>query len=204
MKNGLLAVLIAFSSFAQAEDLGRIGRTFPIVERDLIEVFKARAQARVDDGTWAKLMNGQTDKMKKYAARPHGLRLPRAMTYSIRYFDPTIELQNDIADATGKVLFKKGTRVNPFDTRNYTKTLCFFDGDDKAQVEWARTYCFEAEKAKPILTNGPVLDLIKTEKVMIYFDQYSTLVKHFGVKALPTTVRQTGKVMAVEEYEVGL
>lgn len=204
MKNGLLAVLIVFSSLAQAEDLGRIGPTYAIAERDLIEVFKARAQARVDDGTWSKLMKGQTDKMKKYVARPTGLRLPRAMKYNVRFFDPTVVLEHDINDGNGRLLFAKGTRVNPFDYRNYTKTLCFFDGDDAGQVEWAKSYCLDENKAKPILVNGPLTDLVEKLGVMIYFDQHARLVKHFGIKALPTTVRQSGKFMAVEEYEVGL
>lgn len=202
--NRLLAALIAFcSAMASADDLGRIGNSFPIAEHDLIEVFKAKAQAKVDDGSWNKIMEGQRDKMKAYAARPIGKPLPRALVYSVRYFDPSIEIDRDISDADGNVLYVKGTRVNPLDYHDYHRTLCFFDGDDKAQVEWAKQYCFAPLNAHAILTNGPVLDLSREFGVRLFFDQYGRLVNHFGIKAVPSVVRQSGKLFAVEEFEVG-
>lgn len=200
----LAALIACCSALAQAEDLGRFGKSYPIAERDLIEVFKARAQARVDDGTWNKAMEAKREQLKGYVKRPLGKRLPRALEYSVRYFDPTIEVPDDIADANGKILVAKGTRVNPLDYRNYPTTLCFFDGDDQAQVEWARQYCFDELKAKGILVNGPVLELMEKFKVRLYFDQYGRLGQHFGVKAVPTVIRQSGKVFAVEEFGVGL
>lgn len=200
----LLAVLIACSSAGVgAEDLGRIGQVYGIAERDLVEVFKERAQARVADGSWGRVMEQQRDKMKAYAARPIGKKLPRAYQYSVRYFDPTIVLDQDISDAEGKILHPKGTRVNPFDYRNYTKTLCFLDGDDKAQVEWAKQYCLDPVNAKAILVNGPIIDLSNALKTPLFFDQYGVLVRHFGLKAVPSVVRQTGKVFAIEEFAVG-
>lgn len=199
----LAALIACCSAFAHAEDLGRIGQTRPIAERDLIEVFKARAQAKVNDGTWGKAMEGQRDKLKAYVARPIGKNMPRALQYSVRYFDPSIVVDQDIADAEGKILVAKGTRVNPLEYRDYPRTLCFFNGDDAAQVEWAKQYCFDPLKAKAILVNGPVLDLMEKFQVRLYFDQYGTLSQHFGIKAVPSVVRQSGKVFAVEEFGVG-
>jgi conjugal transfer pilus assembly protein TraW len=204
MNRFAVALIACFSaSLALAEDLGAIGPTYPIAERDLMEVFKARAQARVDDGTWGKVMQQQTEKMKAYAARPIGKRLPRALEYSVRFFDPTIVLEDNISDQDGKILFQKGTRVNPFDYRNYQKTLCFLDGDDEQQVEWAKAYCLDPLNAKAILTNGPIIELSNRLKARLFFDQYARLVSHFGIKALPTVVRQSGKVFAIEEFGVG-
>lgn len=199
----LVALTACCSFFAQAEDLGRIGNGFPIAERDLREVFMAKAQAKVDDGSWKKTMEQQAEKMKAYAARPIGKNLPRAIHYSVRYFDPTIVLDRDVSDAEGNILYPKGTRVNPLDYRDYPRTLCFFNGDDKAQVEWASQYCFDPIKARAILTNGPVLDLSNKFAVRMFFDQYGKLVTHFGIKAVPSVVRQTGKVFAIEEFGVG-
>lgn len=203
MRRFLAALIACCSAFAQAEDLGRIGNTYPIAERDLIEVFKARAQARVEDGTWGKAMDEQKEKLKAYVQRPIGKRLPRALEYSVRYFDPSVVIEQDIADAEGKILVAKGTRVNPLEYRDYSKTLCFFDGDDTAQVEWAKQYCFDPIKAKAILVNGPVIELMQKFQVQMYFDQYHRLSQRFGIRALPTVVRQSGKVFAVEEFGVG-
>lgn len=199
----LVALIFCCSAFARAEDIGKIGNTYAIAERNLIEIFKARAQAKVADGTWQRLMDKQRDKMKDYAERPIGKKLPRALQYSVRYFDPTIELEQNISDAEGKILYPKGTKINPLDYREYKRTLCFFDGDDKRQVEWAKSYCLDPINARAILVNGPILDLSKQLDARLFFDQYGVLVRHFGIRAVPTVVRQSGRVFAIEEFEAG-
>ncbi len=206
MNKFAVALFVCFSlacAFAQAEDLGTIGPVYGIAERDFIEVLQARAAAKVADGSWQKAMENQKQKMVDYAHRPIGKKLPRALEYSARFFDPSIILDADISDAEGKVLFPKGTRVNPLDYKDYAKTLCFFDGDDAAQVEWAKAYCFDEINARAILVNGPIIELANKYKARLFFDQYGTLVSHFGVRALPTAIRQSGKVFAVEEFGVG-
>lgn len=206
MKKYAVALIACFNaSFAlnsHAENLGAIGPVYGIVERDLMEVLKARGAAKVKDGSWNKAMEDHKQKVIDYAHRPIGKHLPRAVAYSVRYFDPTVELDMDVTDAEGKVMYPKGTRVNPLDYRDYTRTLCFFDGDDKAQVEWARSYCFDPVNARAILVNGPLIELSQKYNTRMYFDQYGVLIGRFGIKAVPTVIRQTGKVFAVEEFGV--
>lgn len=207
MKKYAAALIACFNAVVafdcHAEDLGTIGPVYGIVENDYMEVLKARAAAKVKDGSWQKIMEGQKQKMIDYAHRPIGKPMPRAMAYSVRYFDPTVELDMDVTDAEGKVLYPKGTRINPLDYRDYTRTLCFFDGDDRAQVEWAKSYCFDPVNARAILVNGPLIELANKYKARLYFDQHGVLTARFGIKAVPTVVRQTGKVFAVEEFGVG-
>ena len=73
MRRFWVALIACCSALAQAEDLGRVVKTYPIAERYLIEVFKARAQAKVDDGTWNKAMEAKRDQVKAY--RRHAARL---------------------------------------------------------------------------------------------------------------------------------
>lgn len=197
-----LAVLFFCSSASFAEDLGQIGNVYPIVERNLIDVFKSRAQARIDDGTWNKLMDKQRDALKKYVEHPIGLKLPRAEKYGLTYYDPTMVLGQDIVDASGKLLYAKGTKVNPLDYRQYSRTLCFIDGEDDAQVQWVKKHCLDPVQAKIILVDGPILDISRTLNVPLYFDQYGILIRHFGVKAVPSVIRQSGRAFAIEEFGV--
>ncbi len=206
MKRLLVGLTVCFSLIAAcaawAEDLGKIGPTFPIAERDLIQVFMARAQARVDDGSWAKIMQTQQDKMKAYAERPTGRQLPRALTYQVQFFDPTVTLGDDILDQDGKVIWPKGTKVNPLNYRSYPRALCFFDGDDAAQVQWAKERCLQGDKIRAILVNGPVLQLSKQFNAMVYFDQYGYISKRFGLVAVPALVRQSQNQFAIEYFPV--
>lgn len=200
MKKLLLVALIACSDPCFAENLGKAAQTYPVTEQDLAEVFKQRAQARVKDGSWGKVMDQQAEKAKSYAANPQGIHLPRALTYRAFYFDPTVTLEDDIRGAEGQVLWPRGTRVNPLDYITYRKTLCFFDGADKRQVAWLQGKCLDPVKSKAIAVNGPVLKLNEELQTMIYFDQHGALSQRFKLRALPSVVRQTGKVFAVEEF----
>lgn len=200
MKKHLLVALIACSEACFAENLGKAASTYPVIEQDLAEVFRARAQARVKDGTWDKLMAQQAEQAKSYVANPPGLHLPRALAYRAFYFDPTVVLEDDVRGALGQVLWPRGTKVNPLDYITYRKTLCFFDGADRKQVAWVQSRCLDPVSSKAIAVNGPILKLNEELQTMIYFDQHGALSQHFKLRALPSVVRQTGKVFAIEEF----
>lgn len=70
--------------------------------------------------------------------------------------------------------------------------LVFLDGDDTAQLAWAaRRYA--GAKAKLILVRGAPLELMKARQRRFYFDQGGTLVKHFGIRAVPATRRASSR-----------
>ena len=111
-------------------------------------------------------------------------------------------LEKDITDADGKILFKAGTKVNPLEVKPLTKTLCFIDGDDPEQVTWLETYCGKDARNKLILVNGDYLAVTEKTGMRLYFDQRGYLVERFGIKAVPAVIRQSGKVLYVEEFPV--
>lgn len=94
-----------------------------------------------------------------------------------------------------------GTRVNPLDTVSLRHPLVFLDGDDKSQIDWALAR-FGGQAAKLILTAGAPLELMKVRQHRFWFDQGGTLIRHFGIHALPATVEQKGRVLVVTEQEL--
>ena len=118
-------------------------------------------------------------------------------------FDPTITAPRDIADDKGRVIISAGTRVNPLDTVPLRAPLVFLDGDDPAQLAWA-TRRYASTKAKLILVRGAPLELMKARQRRFYFDQGGTLVKHFGIRAVPATVEQQGRALIITEQPVPL
>lgn len=199
MKRLLLVALLVCSK-GQAEDLGKISQTYKIAENDLAEVFKMRVAKAVQNGTWAKEMDKQAKKIQAYVDNPTGMRLPTVRNYSARYFDPSITLDQDIVDQNNRVIVSKGTRVNPLDRISYNKALCFFDANDAKQIEWIKSMCLDLVTAKAIAINGPVMKVMEDLDARLFFDQQGILTKKFGIKAVPSMVRQTGNVFVIEEF----
>ena len=125
---------------------------------------------------------------------------PASATRSWR-FDPTITVERNIADDKGRVIIAAGTRVNPLDTVPLRAPLVFLDGDDPAQLAWAARR-FAATRAKLILVRGAPLELMKARQRRFYFDQGGSLVKHFGIRAVPATVEQQGRVLLITEQAI--
>ena len=125
---------------------------------------------------------------------------PASATRSWR-FDPTITVERNIADDKGRVIIAAGTRVNPLDTVPLRAPLVFLDGDDPAQLAWAARR-FAATRAKLILVRGAPLELMKARQRRFYFDQGGSLVKHFGIRAVPATVEQQDRALIVTEQAI--
>lgn len=202
MKVILLAVCIAFSSAAWCRDLGVVGETFPIIETDFIEMIQERLAEKVENGELDALHEGMKKQAIDYTRRPVGADLPPAREYRAVEINPVLTLDHDITDAEGKVLFQAGTQINPLHARPLTKWLCFFDGDDAAQVGWILSKCGDKPLNKLIMTNGDIAALSETHKRRFYFDQKGALIERFTILALPAVVRQSGDLLYVEEFPV--
>lgn len=197
----LLVALIAFSK-GYAKDLGVVGKTYPIMEEDMVLAIKNKLQAMQDSGELDEKNQELVKRSKGYVKRPSGVVLPRTQEYRAVKVDPTYTLQKDITDADGMVLFKAGTQINPLDYKPLNRTLCFIDADDQEQVQWLQSYCFNDQMYKMILVNGDYLETSKQLGKRLYFDQRGYLVSTFGIQAVPAVIRQSGRYLYVEEFEI--
>ena len=154
----------------------------------------------VESGLWAKEMDKQSKRIQEYVNNPNGERLPTVSTYRSRYFDPSMILDRDIKDDKGRMIAPKGTKINPLDRITYNKALCFFDANDSRQIAWIKSMCLDLVTAKAIAVNGPIMKVMEDLDARLFFDQHGTLVKRFGIRALPSMVRQTGNVFVIEEF----
>lgn len=201
MKAALLVVCIVFSN-AHAADLGQLGKTYPIIEPDLIDTIKAMLAEKQANGELDALHDDLRENGKEYVRRPPGKPLPRATVYRAFAIDPTYTLANDIKDAEGRMLYKAGFTFNPLHIKPLTTTLCFIDGDDPAQITWLEEVCGDAILFKRILINGDYNHVTKTTKAKVYFDQQGFLTSHFRIEAVPAVVRQAGGLLYVEQFKL--
>jgi conjugal transfer pilus assembly protein TraW len=187
---------------ALARDYGQQGAVWPVVEPDLLAQIHARLTRLEKAGETARLNEELKRRTIARVNRPEPVTgLVAAAAMRTWRFDPTITVERDIADDKGRVIIAEGTRVNPLDTVPLRAPLVFIDGDDPVQLAWAARR-FGATRAKLILVRGAPLELMKARQRRFYFDQGGSLVKHFGIRAVPATVEQQGRVLLVTEQPV--
>ena len=198
------ALGLAIAPQAMARDYGQHGAVWPVIEPDLLRQIHARLTQLEKTGETARMNEELKRRTIAWVGRPEpvaGITLASALR-SWR-FDPTITAERDIADDKGRVIIAAGTKVNPLDTAALRAPLVFLDGDDPAQLAWAiRRY--GATKAKLILVAGAPLELMKARQRRFYFDQRGSLVKHFGILAVPATVEHQGRALLITQHPVTL
>ena len=194
----LLAPLVALPMPAAARDYGQQGTVWPVVEPDLLTQIHARLANLEQSGETARLNEELKRRTIARVNRPGPVAGLVTTSATRRWrFDPTVTLERDIADDKGRIVMAAGTRVNPLDTVRLREPLVFLDGDDAAQLAWASRRF--GSKAKLILVRGAPLELMKARQRRFYFDQGGSLVKRFGIQAVPATVEQDGRALVVTE-----
>lgn len=145
----LLTLLVALSGLSNAGEVARQGKMWPITERDMREVIMEQV-AQVDTKAIQSELQGS---VKTYLDTRPDFGLPPPVRSATKWLDLTWTLPDDIiipvkqADGSLKtrVLYPKGTRVNPVVANRPHDALVFFNGKNKRQVAAVK----ELVKASP-------------------------------------------------------
>lgn len=197
----ILAILILAPLCGHGENLGVIGPTYPIVEPHLLDFIQRRLRDKERTGELKKLEEQARARSIDTVIHPKpipGIRLTEtARTF---YYDPTFTLDRNVLNEKGYVLFAAGTRKNPLEVVALSKHLLFFDARDKRQVTRARELiAFYKGRVKPILVGGSYLDLMKSWRTLVYYDQQGRLTHRFGITQVPAVVSQEGLRLRIDE-----
>ena len=193
-----LALTLMSAAASQAADFGVLGKTYKVKERSIIESINAKIKEKQKSGELNKKMIELRDNSKNYIKRPPGIALPVATEYSAESVGVSFTLKEDLTDEKGNIIHRAGKTVNPLEIQPLRFGLCFIDGDDKKQIKFAKEKCAASERI--VLVNGNFADVGKAIGVRVFFDQKSTLVHRFGIKQVPTVIRQSGNVLMKEVF----
>jgi conjugal transfer pilus assembly protein TraW len=196
--------LFLFSSPIAAKNIGTIGKIYPINEIDFLEFIKSRALSMQQNGMLSTLQKDMQKQAVHYRDRPASViglsRTPKSKSW---LFDPSIILASDVKTPEGKVIATAGTRVNPLVHISLTRTLIFYDADDKKQMEWVLSMDKKLKgQDKIILVNGSTLQEEKRLSKQIYFDQAGLLITRFHIQHVPATVEQEGNALRIREVKL--
>jgi len=195
-----LMSLIALAPLpALARDYGQQGTVFRVLEPDLLSSIEQKLKSLEASGGIERMNQELARRTEAKVRRPDPVvGIGRADRLRVWTYDPAVTVDNDILDAKGNVLARKGQRVNPLDFVGVRQALVFIDGDDPEQVSWAlRRY--QDDQAKLVMVKGAPLDAMTRHQRRFYFDQGGYLVGRFAIRAVPAVVEQNGKVMRVSE-----
>lgn len=199
------AVLAALASMcAQATDLGTLGPTYDIVEPHLLQMIEQRLREKERSGELARIEQEARQRGTHAVRHPPSLANVRP-THSARtfFYDPTYTLERNLLGARGELLFAAGTQANPLDVVSLSRHLLFFDARDARQVRHARELIAHYRgKVKPILTGGSYLDLMKSWRMPVYYDQQGLLTHRLGITQVPALVSQEGRRLRIDEMQV--
>lgn len=191
---GLL--LTALPAPASVHNLGVLGATYSIAERDALEEIQERASA-VD---WQKTMDrGKAEeRIKDY--KPRNLsKLPRALEDRTSLVDMTYTLDIDIPDGKGGILYPKGYTFNPLEHVSFPNTIVVIDGSDEEQVDWfSKSDYADDYRTTFMISDGSYYDLMKKFKRPVYFAD-DRIVDRFRLRTVPSVIRQKGSYMEVCE-----
>lgn len=213
MKKLALLLSLAAPLYANAQDFGRIGATFPIGEVDMLVWIEQRLKGFEASGKLDEMKEAFIARVKKNAETPAPLELPTTLNPAEFHVDPSLTLAKDLVDPnTGNVFAKAGTVINPFDTRTwpdgqklpqfeYSHALAFFDARDAQQLTWAQNLT-ATKPIKWVLTGGSPNQVAEQLNHRIYFDQQGLLTEQLHIKHVPSLVEQSGLYWKVTEFDV--
>ena len=201
MRWACVALAVLLAGPVAAADLGKIGPTHRIEEPHLLDFIQGRLKEKERSGELAR--HEEQARARAIAA----IRQPQpveGIVHTVKartfYFDPTFVLTRNVFDEKGALLFPAGTRKNPLEVVSLSKRLVFFDARDARQVAHARRLIDAlGGRVKPILVAGSYLDLMKSWRVPVYFDQHGTLTQQLGITQVPAIVSQEGLRLRIDE-----
>lgn len=192
--NKIILMLFLSVRLAYSEDLGKLGKTYPIGEDSLLEYIQNRASQMLKSGEWEKMRQLAVKRTEQRLDYPPAISgISKATESNIRYYDPSVKVSQDIVDPfTKKVIARKGQLINPTTYMPFNNELIFIDGRDPAQVNYAITEAKRSPFRASIILIAAVKfrDLVKDNKQAMYYDQGAVLSKKFLIQHVPTLIYQ--------------
>jgi len=195
-----LIPLLLIGSAAQAGNLGQIGPIYPVGEESALTMIMNRLQEKERSGELQTLKNVAVQRAINSAT--HREPVAGVGTVVMRrqhLIDPTVRYEQAVTTDTDELVIPAGTTINPLRMMNLSKRLVFFDGRDIEQVAAVQRMVSSGSTIKPILIAGSWLELTRSWKQQVYFDQKGALSKRFGVRAVPTVISQQGDMLLSQE-----
>lgn len=204
---GLMAIAFVWPCMTLAGEVAKpetLGPTYVIKEPNALKEIKAKLLADEKSGLLAKKMEEGKQRAIDYVKNPPPVEaITKADEHRVYYWDPSIQVNQDIKTPDGHYIARAGDKVNPLDKMAWSRMWIFIDGRDPQQVNAAKKLVASVNGiAKVILIGGSHIDISNKLGYVVYFDQAGVYSKKFGISHVPATIRQEGKRLRIDELKL--
>ena len=194
----LIIIGIIRNARGETTVLGTYGKTYPIVEKNLLSVIKKKAE-RVN---WQAVIKRSHIKRQAENYQPFNqeVNLPNALRTEV--FKPSMyyTLKFNIKNAKGQIIYPKGFRYKITDYIKLPNVLVVINGDSKRQVKWFKHSKYHNNiSVMFMITKGNYYKLDKKLKIPTYY-YMAALQKRFKLKAVPSVIWQIKHTVYVKQY----
>lgn len=177
-----------------------LGQSYDFAERDIIELIHEHIAKNQDK------INARAEKDKEKAKesvknfKPKGL-VPLEPATQDRVFYPPLEytLQEDIVDANGRVLYKKGYTFNPADYVTLNYAMIVIDATNKREIEWLKKSDYLNSIAyRILLSDGSYYEMMNELQQEVFY-LMPEIRKKFQIQKTPSIIKQVENKIEVKE-----
>ena len=192
----IFVVLVGSHASGAIKNLGVVGKTYPVVEPDVLAELKEEAARENRFGD-----NAFLERMKTY--QPEDIHnLPQATMDRTFLVDMTYTLERDLLDGDGKVIYPRGFTFNPLDYVSFSGGILVIDGNDSAQIKWFKeTPYADNHQVRLLLSDGYAYELINQFKRSVFY-LTDEIADRLHLSAVPALIIQKGDRLQVREFLV--
>lgn len=188
------ALLMMFAFCAQAHALvaGREGVTYPIREKDMLDVIRQRLSEVDLQKLEENLQSALKEEVKTFRLRDAVGGLPAAATERQYRVDLSYTVPQDIQDAYGNIIYPKGHKLNPLTVLaeqgiSYPLMLLILNGEREAELEWFTQSRFNNHRVKVLITDGYPYQLAERLQRPVYH-LTAAIQERFRIEETPSMV----------------
>jgi conjugal transfer pilus assembly protein TraW len=198
------STFVFLSGGIEAKSLGRLGQTFPVIEKSLLTLIYERLNTFDQNGQLNAIENAWVKQVDEQVKRPRALGLVRTETTLTHYYTPVVTLEKNVVDQTGRIVLQRGMSVNALNQLpSYNPVWVFLNYDDLAQRAFAEQIRTHYPEIQWILTGGSVADAERGINETIYFDQEARITKKLKIEHVPALVTRENDSLKIMEFRIG-
>lgn len=198
------STFVFLSGGIEAKSLGRLGQTFPVIEKSLLTLIYERLNTFDQNGQLNAIENAWVKQVDEQVKRPRALGLVRTETTLTHYYTPVATLEKNVVDQTGRIVLQRGMSVNALNQLpSYNPVWVFLNYDDLAQRAFAEQIRAHYPEIQWILTGGSVADAERGINETIYFDQEARITKKLKIEHVPALVTRENDSLKIMEFRIG-
>ncbi len=187
-----LLALLLFCTQAQALVVGREGVTYPIREKDMLDVIRQRLSEIDLRKLEENLQTALQEEVKTFRLRDAVSGLPFAVTERQYRVDLSYTVPQDIQDVHGNIIYPKGHKLNPLTVLagqgvGYPLMLLVLNGEREAELEWFTRSGFNTHRVKVLITDGYPYQLAERLQRPVYH-LTAAIRERFRIEETPSLV----------------